>query len=220
MTDEQLVARAKVGDVDATNELVRRCEPLARWIARRYFLTDGTHDDLMQEGRVGLFKAIRDFDVAGGASFNGFAKLCMERQVITAVKLSTRKKTLMLSSAASGTVRDVDGDDLDLLDVFEAPNTDPVELLDGSRRIRIILSVLAHGLSALERDVLDRFLAGASHDEIQVALGIPYTTTWGRAHSNPGQLRPKAVENALQRARLKITHALREDESLPLGAAA
>lgn len=86
MTDELLVASAKRGDVDATNELARRFEPVLRRIASGYFIPGGDQDDVVQEARVGLFKAIRDYDASTRTPFGAFASLCIRRQVITAVE--------------------------------------------------------------------------------------------------------------------------------------
>lgn len=218
MTDEQLVARAKVGDVDATNELVRRYEATVRWTASRYYLpAGGDTDDLLQEGMIGLAKAIRDFDPAAGFRFTTFAKICVERNVITAIKLATRKKHLTLSTAMTGPVRiAADEDELDILDTFASANSDPAELLDDRDRARLILDVVRYDLSDVERACIVGRANGESYERISRRVDeISWTAPIGRASRAT-----KTIDNALQRARWKIERRLREDGRLPLGAAA
>ena len=216
MTDEQLVTLARHGDEQAMGELARRHDRVLGGIAARYFFAGGDRDDVAQEALIGLYKAVRDFDRAAGIPFGAFAALCIRRQVITAVKTANRIKHRAVTFAVTGPLESETGEFSDVVDMLEAPNADPVELLDGRRRAHLILRVVADDLSDLERDVLVGFANGETYVDTALRLGFPVRPRT----DHPTRARSKTVDNAIQRARRKIELALLEDERLPLGAAA
>lgn len=221
MTDELLVIAARGGNRSAEHELVRRYERVARGIASNYFLPGGDREDLHQEARIGLLKAIRDFDPSIGSPFSSFAHLCMGRQIVTAVKTDTRLKHRRLHEAIRGNVAGADDDDeLDILDLVAAPNTDPVELRDERQTHLTILRVVGEELSPVERASIVGRANGDSYATIEARLtgeGIDDRPADERAQFSP----IKVVDNAIQRGRLKIERALEADRDVvPFGAAA
>lgn len=203
MTDEQLAAAARVGDRNAERELVQRFESMARFIASGYFLAGGDRDDLRQEARLGLFKAIRDYNESAGL-FAAFARICITRQVITAIKTDTRQKNRPLNTAVRVLAGDEDGD-IDAVDLIEAPNADPATLLYDRDRARLVLEVIRTDLTELERASIVGVASGESYREVEQRLiGTPTM---------------KVVDNAVQRAREKIARRL-EGDVVPLGVAA
>lgn len=186
-----LVRAAQGGDQTASGELVRRYRGLIRCKARSYFLAGADRDDIMQEGMIGLFKAIRDYDATRQASFHSFAELCVTRQMITAVKSATRRKHsplngyISLSRPASA---EDEGERL-LSDIIAAREVcDPAEIVIGAWETEFIRTGVAGALSGFERDVLRLYTDGKSYQDIAEKLG---------RHT-------KAVDNALQRVKRKM----------------
>lgn len=215
-TDEQLVAAARAGDEHAAGEVVRRFEWLAIGVASRYYMQGGDLNDLRQEARVGVVKAIRDFRPDSGAPFGAFVRVCIERQVITAVKTAARAKHRPLTFAVTGEVEVDDGELGDVLDLAVAPNTDAGELLADRERALLILRVISDGMSDLERDCIVGFANGESYVDTAQRLGLPVRPRGDQ----PTKSRSKTIDNALQRARLKIRLALAEADRIALGEAA
>jgi RNA polymerase sporulation-specific sigma factor len=194
--DEALLARARSGDDVALTELLDRYRPLARAKARTWFLVGGDREDVVQEGMIGLYKAVRDYDPSRPGSFHGFAELCVTRQVITAVKSANRHKHGPLNSALSldrGAEGEDGGEHL-LADTLAASNeSDPADLVVSAERLRDLRSYLDSVLSGLEVEVLRLHVEGKSHGEIAESL----------------QRQVKAVDNALQRVKKKLDAHLR-----------
>ena len=193
--DEFLDALAKNGQNDAYDQLVRRYRRFVRVKSSSYFLLGGDADDLMQEGMLGLFKAIRDYKTEREASFRGFAELCITRQIITAVKTATRNKHTALNHyvsfsqtpAAAGT-----DSETTLEEVMPGPDVrDPVNQVIASEELDSLVSCLTSVLSELESRVLALYLDGHSYEVIGEQLDCD----------------TKTVDNALQRVKRKVgTH--------------
>ena len=189
--DFSLVCAAQAGDQNASCELVRRYRGLIRYKARAYYLVGADRDDIIQEGMIGLFKAMRDYDPTRQASFHSFAELCVTRQIITAVKSATRRKHSPLNSYVSlsrSTSMEEDGERL-LSDILAAKEIcDPAEIVVSAWETNFIRSGMADSLSMFEAHVLKLYTIGNSYQEIADRLG---------RHT-------KAVDNALQRVKRKL----------------
>lgn len=195
MEDERLAELSKTGDSTASDELYHRYKNIVRGKARPYFLVGADRDDLIQEGMIGLFKAIRDYSGEKNSSFRPFAEICITRQILTAIKQATRNKHKPLNSYDSlyESVYD-DGSEKQLLDVIGASSElDPEELYIKREFHDAFMETVDRSLTDYERAVLERFLDGKSYSEIASELG----------HS------VKSVDNALQRIRKKLEKALR-----------
>ncbi|MBQ3848965.1 MAG: RNA polymerase sporulation sigma factor SigH [Clostridia bacterium] len=190
MSDEELVALAKNHDSTASDELYHRYKNTVRGKARPYFLVGADRDDLVQEGMIGLFKAIRDYDSVKNDSFHPFAEMCIVRQILTAIKQATRNKHLPLNKYES-LYKSVYDDDSEkqLVDVIGFSSAlNPEELYIKQEFSIALENALNNSLTEYERNVLDRFLDGKSYSDIAAELD----------HS------VKSVDNALQRIRKKL----------------
>jgi RNA polymerase sporulation-specific sigma factor len=190
--DGFLIALAKQGNADAYHRLVRRYYGFVRLKASSYFLAGGDADDLIQEGLVGLYKAIRDYRSDRESSFRNFAELCITRQIITAVKTATRNKHTPLNQYISfaSTPSGDSGDNDSTLDEMLAGSTvhDPVNQVISSEELRALVACLSTALSDLESRVLALYLDGHSYEEVGRRLGCDC----------------KTVDNALQRVKRKV----------------
>ncbi len=196
LDDHYLIALAKQGRPDAYNKIVKRYHGFVRLKASSYFLIGGDSDDLIQEGLVGLYKAIRDYRSDRESSFRNFAELCITRQIITAVKTATRNKHTPLnqyvSFAQTPAASTFDGD-ATLEDVLPAPNiSDPAEQVVSSEELRSLVACLSSVLSELESSVLSLYLDGHSYEDIAEQLDCD----------------AKTVDNALQRVKRKVARHL------------
>jgi len=190
-SDEELVRCARRGNAHATEQLLIKYRGLVESKARTYFLLGADHDDVVQEGMIGLFKAIRDFRDDRLARFRAFADLCVTRQIVTAVKNATRQKHFPLNGYISlhGTLTSDPESDLTLIDCLPDSNArEPLTCLFSKYDERRHLDAVRTTLSALEAQVLERYLEGKSYREMSAEL----------------QCHPKAVDNALQRIKRKI----------------
>ena len=189
--DDRLVAAVREGDDRALNELLTKYRGFARAKARSYFLVGADHEDIVQEGMIGLYKAVRDFNPELSSSFRAFAELCITRQIITAIKTATRQKHGPLNSYVSFS-RPVAGDDegdRTLSDVL--PTTaicDPADLVISAERIRALQEHFDEVLSDLEAEVLRLYVDGKSYLEIADVL----------------DRHVKSIDNALQRIKRKL----------------
>ena len=196
MDDEQLVLLAQQADGQAIEYLLNKYKNFVRSRARSYFLIGADHEDIVQEGMIGLFKAVRDYKPGKVSSFRAFAELCITRQIISAIKTATRQKHIPLNSYVSLN-RPVYADDSErtLLDVIsESVTTNPEELLISQESLSDIETCIGEVLSPFEKDVLALYLDGRSYQEISGQLG---------RHT-------KSVDNALQRVKRKIQSYLDE----------
>ncbi len=189
--DGFLIALAKQGDRNAYERLVRRYHGFVRLKASSYFLAGGDSEDLIQEGLVGLYKAIRDFRFDRESSFRNFAELCITRQIITAVKTATRNKHTPLNQYVSFSSTPAGaGEDVPTLDqVLPGPSVhDPVNQVISSEELRSLVGCLSTALSELESRVLGLYLDGYSYEQVGERL----------------ECDTKTVDNALQRVKRKV----------------
>ena len=172
MPDEEVVTLCQAGDPVAHEFLLNKYKNFVRSKARSYFLIGADHEDIVQEGMIGLYKAIRDFRPDKLTSFRAFAELCITRQIITAIKTATRQKHIPLNSYVSLNKPLYDEEsDRTLLDVIiEGRATNPEELIIGQEDLKTIHHKIGEVLSTLEQDVLRAYLDGKSYQEIAVML--------------------------------------------------
>ena len=193
--DGYLIALAKQGDPVAYDRLVRRYYGFVRLKASSYFLAGGDADDLVQEGLVGLYKAVRDFRSDRESSFRNFAELCITRQIITAVKTATRNKHTPLNGYVSFSSTPAGSTDSEptLDEMLPGSHVhDPVNQVISSEELRALVDCLSSALSELESRVLSLYLDGRSYEEIGGRLGCD----------------TKTVDNALQRVKRKVVSHL------------
>lgn len=195
-TDEVLVARAWDGDDLALSALLLRYRSFVRVKARTYFLVGGDREDVVQEGMIGLYKAIRDYDVSRQTSFRAFAELCVVRQIITAIKTATRQKHAPLNRYVSLYLPCYREDDADteLLDHVMSDEGDPADRVVSNAEIASLEGHFARILSDLEANVLARYIEGRSYQEIASEL----------------DRHEKVIDNALQRIKRKLDSYLTE----------
>ncbi|MFV8829642.1 RNA polymerase sporulation sigma factor SigH [Alkalihalobacterium sp. APHAB7] len=188
--DELLVEKVREGDSAALEYLINKYKNFVRAKARSYFLIGADHEDIVQEGMIGLYKAIRDYKGDKLSSFKAFAELCITRQIITAIKTATRQKHIPLNSYVSLDKPLYDEEsDRTLLDVICGTKvTDPEELLINQEEFDDIELKMGEILSELERKVLMLYLDGRSYQEISADLNRHV----------------KSIDNALQRVKRKL----------------
>ncbi|WP_418886430.1 RNA polymerase sporulation sigma factor SigH [Geosporobacter ferrireducens] len=194
MIDEEVVEDARNGDAKAQEYLIKKYKNFVRAKARSYFLIGADREDIIQEGMIGLFKAIRDFRSDKLSSFRAFAELCITRQIITAIKTATRQKHIPLNSYVSLNKPIYDEEsDRTLLDVLSgAKISDPEELIISREELGHIESKIGEILSDLEWKVLMSYLQGKSYQEIAEDL----------------DRHVKSIDNALQRVKRKLERYL------------
>ena len=189
--DGYLIALAKQGDPTSYDRLVRRYYGFVRLKASSYFLAGGDSDDLIQEGLVGLYKAIRDFRSDRESSFRNFAELCITRQIITAVKTASRNKHAPLNQYVSFAQTPAGAGEAEttLEEILPGPiSEEPSERVIASEELRALVSCLSSVLSELESRVLSLYLDGHSYEQIGEKL----------------ECDTKTVDNALQRVKRKV----------------
>jgi RNA polymerase sporulation-specific sigma factor len=195
LEDLQLVLKARNGDSQALDALMRRYTTFVRLKASSYFLAGGDNDDLLQEGLIGLYKAVRDFRPDKETSFRSFAELCVTRQIITAIKTATRFKHAPLNTyiSFSHTPSGQEADsECTLGDALPGPRVnDPAICVISTEELQSLVFCLGTSLSPLESDALRLYLEGSSYEEMAEELGCD----------------TKTIDNALQRVKRKIlTH--------------
>ena len=190
MADEQVVGLAQQGDSVAVEYLLSKYKNFVRSKARSYFLIGADHEDIVQEGMIGLYKAIRDFKSEKLTSFRAFAELCVTRQIITAIKTATRQKHIPLNSYVSLNKPIYDEEsDRTLLDVIsEEVPSDPEAMLIDREDLSFIEGRIGEMLSDLEKQVLVLYMEGKSYVEISKTMGRHV----------------RSVDNALQRIKRKL----------------
>jgi RNA polymerase sporulation-specific sigma factor len=192
LEDLQLVIRARNGDNHSMDTLIRRYTGFVRLKASSYFLAGGDSEDLIQEGLIGLYKAVRDFRSDKETSFRSFAELCITRQIITAIKTATRFKHAPLNTYVSFSQtpagQESEGD-CTLGDALPGPSVDePSIVVISTEELQSLVFCLGTGLSKLEADALRLYLEGSSYEEMADELGVD----------------TKTIDNALQRVKRKI----------------
>ena len=198
MEDEEVLTYVNAGSRQGMEYLIEKYKPLVRAKARSYFLVGADREDIVQEGMIGLFKAVRDYKPEKKIPFIAFADICITRQVITAVKAATRQKHIPLNSYVSLNKKVFDEDsDKYLIEVIEeASITNPEELLISKEEISFIESLVSELLSPFEKEVLRKYLSGITYQEIARKLDKPV----------------KSIDNALQRLKKKIEKRLQEKD--------
>ncbi|MCR4808058.1 MAG: RNA polymerase factor sigma-70 [Lachnospiraceae bacterium] len=196
LTDVELIMKSREGDTGVTDYLMEKYKDLVRSKAKSMFILGADNEDLIQEGMIGLFKAIRDYDAGRDASFYTFAELCISRQIYTAVQASRRKKHIPLNNYISlyGNVSDNSRDDEKyLIDALEQSGSlSPEEMLIDKENVEGLEQKIEESLSPFEKQVLDLYLTGMSYVQIARVLGKD----------------EKSTDNALTRLKSKIKKIL------------
>jgi RNA polymerase sporulation-specific sigma factor len=192
LEDLQLALKARNGDTVAMDQLIRRYTGFVRLKASSYFLAGGDAEDLIQEGLIGLYKAVRDYRTDKETSFRSFAELCVTRQIITAIKTATRFKHAPLNTYVSFSHtpagQESDGD-CTLGDALPGPAVnEPSVCVISTEELQSLVGCLGTGLSQLESDSLRLYLEGSSYEQMAAELGCD----------------TKTIDNALQRVKRKI----------------
>ena len=198
LPEEVLIQRAQAQDYDAMDALMQRYKGIVRKRARSLCIIGGDQDDLMQEGMIGLFKAIQDYDKSKEAVFSTFAELCISRQLYSAVKSSNRKKNIPLNTYVSiySPVYSEQGEETEgsfMVDhSLEAAELSPEEILIDRENVCSLRCKIEECLSAMEKQVFDLYMEGMTYQEIARHL----------------DKEPKSIDNALQRIKSKVNKAL------------
>ena len=190
LTDEQIISQIKEGDEQALSFLLDKYKDLVNSKVGKYFIIGAEREDIIQEGMIGLYKAIRGFDHCKQNTFKTFANLCIERQLITAIKSSNRQKHMPLNSYLSlnNSAYDNEDNDEELINTFEVDTIeDPLETIMKKESFDEIQKTMHKSLSKFEEQVLDRYIQGESYEIIAKRLDTPV----------------KSVDNAIQRIRKK-----------------
>jgi RNA polymerase sporulation-specific sigma factor len=198
MLDEKVVEDARSGDNKALEYLINKYKGFVRAKARTYFLIGADREDIIQEGMIGLYKAIRDFRGDKLSSFRAFAELCITRQIITAIKTATRQKHIPLNSYISLNKPIYEEEsDRTLMDIISQESvSDPEEMIINREEFTVIELKMGEILSNLEWEVLSLYLQGQSYQEIADEL----------------DRHVKSIDNALQRVKRKLEKYLEEDK--------
>ncbi len=191
LKDEEVIIKIKQGDQEALAYLLDKYKNLVNVKASKYFIVGAEKDDIFQEGMIGLFRAIKDYDSKKQSSFKSFANICVERQLITAVKSSNRQKHMPLNTYLSlnnSAYNNNDDESAELIDTFNSKTIeDPLETIMKQEYYNEVQTAVNKNLSKFEKQVLDRFLTGESYIKIAEKLNSPV----------------KSVDNAIQRIRKK-----------------
>lgn len=199
MTDNEIIQCIQQNDHEAMEFLLEKYKHMVRKKANTLFLIGGDKDDLIQEGMIGLYKAIRDYNVTRNTNFYSFAELCISRQIYTAIKLSNRKKNKPLNDYVSFDTPlfgENEGDKIPLLDIFFANNRNPEELVIDKESTSMLQYELERRLSSLEQNVFTLFSMGMDYKEIAKKLNR----------------QPKSIDNAIQRIKSKLVEVLENNK--------
>ena len=189
ISDEELIARLRDGETIIEDYLMEKYKGLVRQKARAMFLIGGDTDDLIQEGMIGLFKAVRDFQPGREATFATFARMCIDRQIYSAIQNSNRQKHLPLNSYVSLNQEDESSP------IWELSVENPEEIIIDQETTRDLQQKISDYLSHMENKLLDLYLKGEGYVEIGRILGKS----------------PKSIDNALQRIRAKIREVISQN---------
>lgn len=196
MSDEELVCEARLGDVGAQNYLLQKYKSLVSVKSKRFFIVGAENDDIIQEGMIGLYKAIKSFDENKDNSFKTFANLCVERQLITAIKTSNRQKHIPLNTSFSlNNTAYEENDDVTVIDVLNTNLVeDPLDMITKNENKKLLEKKIDENLSKFEKQVLEKYLEGYSYDSIAKHLNTQV----------------KSIDNAIQRIRKKASKSMSE----------
>lgn len=198
LTDEELISLVKSDDKYALDFIIEKYKDLVNMKVGKYFIIGAEKEDIIQEGMIGLFKAIQSFNPDKQNSFKTFANMCIERQLITAIKTSNRQKHMPLNSYLSlNTAAYEDDEDTSMLEVFDSHMTeDPLDTITKKDYYKRVEDAIDKNLSDFEKQVLVRFIKGESYVTIAEKLDTPV----------------KSVDNAIQRIRKKAIKNIVENE--------
>jgi len=198
MDENNVLLLAKEGEPNAMEYIIDKYKNFVKAKSRTYFLIGADREDIIQEGMIGLYKAIRDYSPSAGSSFKSFADLCITRQIITAIKTATRQKHQPLNSYISlnKPLYDEENENPVLESLFEKQHQNPEEIMINRERVDYIEASLANELSKYETEVLKGYLSGKSYIEIAEKLKKP----------------EKSIDNALQRIKKKLEKLLLKTE--------
>ena len=202
ITDEQIISQIKQGDQNALSYLLEKYRELVNVKVGKYFMIGAEREDVIQEGMIGLFKAIKDFNPEKQNAFKSFANICIERQLITAIKTSNRQKHMPLNSYLSLNISAYENNDessVELIDTFDNKTVeDPLETIMKEEYYNEVQQAVNKSLSKFEKQVLDRFIKGDSYITIAKKLDSPV----------------KSVDNAIQRIRKKALKSIVNNEEI------
>ena len=201
MTDEELIELIKSGDKYAIDFLIEKYKDLVNMKVGKYYMISAEKEDIVQEGMIGLFKAIQSFNPDKQNSFKTFANLCIERQLITAIKTSNRQKHQPLNSylslSSSAYNNEDDENNSEMIEFFDSHTTeDPLETITKKEYYKTVENAIDTSLSNFEKQVLQRFIKGESYVDIAAKLDAPV----------------KSVDNAIQRIRKKAIKNILEND--------
>lgn len=198
MSDEQLISLVKADDKYALDFIIEKYKNLVNMKVSKYFIIGAEKEDIVQEGMIGLFKAIQGFDNTKQNSFKTFANMCIERQLITAIKTSNRQKHMPLNGYISlNTAAYEDDEDTTVLEVFDSHQTeDPLDTITKKEYYKRVEDAIDKNLSDFEKQVLARFIKGESYVTIAEKLDTPV----------------KSIDNAIQRIRKKAIRNIIDGE--------
>ena len=196
MSDEDLINIIKSGDKLALEFLIDKYKDLVNMKVSKFFMIGAEKEDIVQEGLIGLFKAVKNYNPDKQNSFKTFANLCIERQLITAIKSSNRQKHMPLNSYLSlNGVAYEDDEDSNLMEIFNAHQIeDPLDTITKKEYYKTVESAIDKSLSTFEKQVLDRYMQGESYVQIAEKLDTPV----------------KSIDNAIQRIRKKAINSINE----------
>jgi len=199
-TDEDLIEKIRLGDKNAQTYLFERYKDFVNMKANKFYIIGAEREDMAQEGLIGLYKAIKSYDMEKQNSFKTFANLCIERQLITAIKSSNRQKHIPLNSSFSLNLSAYDeNNDTTVMEVLDAKTVeDPLEMITKREHFEQIESKIDESLSTFEKQVLSRYIQGESYNDIANKLETPV----------------KAIDNAIQRIRKKANKTLLETNDI------
>lgn len=198
-TDNELVISAKHGNKEDLEYIFNKYKELVNMKVSKYFIIGAEREDIVQEGMIGLYKAIKNFEDDKQNSFKSFANLCIERQLITAIKTSNRQKHMPLNSSLSlnTPVYENDDDDVSLMELFNSKIAeDPLDTITKKEYYKIVGNKIDESLSDFEKKVLTRFAAGESYVKIAEKLDAPV----------------KSIDNAIQRIRKKASKNIMNED--------
>lgn len=198
LQDEEVIRLIKQGDDQALSFLLNRYKELVNIKVSKYYMVGAEKDDTVQEGMIGLFKAIKSYDETKQNSFKTFANMCIERQLITAIKSSNRQKHMPLNSYLSlnNSAYENDDNDEELINTFDSKIVeDPLDTIMKKEYFEKIENAMDKALSEFEKQVLNRYIKGESYVNIAHRLDAPV----------------KSVDNAIQRIRKKAIKNLYDD---------
>lgn len=200
MTDEQLISLVKADDKYALDFIIEKYKNLVNMKVSKYFIIGAEKEDIVQEGMIGLFKAIQGFDNTKQNSFKTFANMCIERQLITAIKTSNRQKHMPLNGYISlNTAAYEEDEDTTVLEVFDSHQTeDPLDTITKKEYYKRVEDAIDKNLSDFEKQVLARFIKGESYVTIAEKLDTPV----------------KSIDNAIQRIRKKAIRNIIDGEDM------